>query len=190
MKETEIKTVNGFTTLSKEEFRHIKCSIYLFIIIVLFSFSSCVTIAHPRSYFPIKVLEGTVQMHIALIPTKSYSDVGRGYNDYDETLREYQKRFIPNSIPREERNSSSHIFFQDPRDTRYRKKSDRPAQKNEAAYFVEEITQGNELRWHIPRDFEIEVTMSNPHSETAICECSNKTFYLEPGKKKVLYFYN
>ena len=102
--------------------QRIKCSIYFLSIAALCSFSSCVSAAHPQSHFPIKVVEGTVQMHIALIPVKSYSDTGRGYNDYEAALKEYQKHHIPNTIPQEERNTSSHTFFKDPRDTRYRKK--------------------------------------------------------------------
>lgn len=169
--------------------QRIKCSIYFLSIAALCSFSSCVSAAHPQSHFPIKVVEGTVQMHIALIPVKSYADIGRGYNDYEAALKEYQKHHIPNTIPHEERNTSSHTFFQDPRDTRYRKKSDIPAKKNEAEYFVKEITHGNELRWHIPRDFRIEVIITNPYTETAVYECNNKTFQLKTGKKTLLYFY-
>lgn len=170
--------------------QRIKCSIYFLSIAALCYFSSCVSAAHPQSHFPIKVVEGTVQMHIALIPVKSYADIGRGYNDYEAALKEYQKHHIPNTIPHEERNTSSHTFFQDPRDTRYRKKSDIPAKKNEAEYFVKEITQGNELRWHIPRDFRIEVIITNPYTETAVCGCGTKPFLLKTGEKTLLYFYH
>lgn len=166
--------------------QRIKCSIYFLSIAALCYFSSCVSAAHPQSHFPIKVLEGTVQMHIALIPLKSYSDVGRGYDDYQIELR---ASLGPKRIPQGDHNTSSHTFLQDPRDTRYRKKSDIPAKKNEAEYFVKEITQGNELRWHIPRDFRIEVIITNPYTETAVYECNNKTFQLKTGKKTLLYFY-
>ena len=167
--------------------QRIKCSIYFLSIAALCSFSSCVSAAHHQSHFPIKVLEGTVQMHIALIPLKSYSDVGRGYDDYQTELRD---SLGPKRIPQGDHNTSSHIFHQDPRDTRYRKKSDIPAKKDEAEYFVKEITEGNELRWHIPRDFRIEVTITNPYTETVVCECNNKTFQLKTGEKQLLYFHH
>ena len=163
--------------------QRIKCSIYLLSIAALCCFFSCASGAHRQSYFPIRVLEGTVQMHIALLPIKSYSNPGRGHNDYEAALRSYQKHFIPDSIPIQERNNASPLFFCDPR-------SDGEAKKNEAEYFIKELTQGNELRWHIPRDFKIKVTINNPYREAALCECSNRVFQLKKNEKKVLYFYN
>ena len=69
-------------------------------------------------------------------------------------------------------------------------RSDGEAKKNEAEYFIKELTQGNELRWHIPRDFKIKVTINIPYREAALCECSNRVFQLKKNEKKILYFYN
>lgn len=152
-------------------------------------FSSCVSTDRHTAHFPIKVKEGAVRMQVTLIPLTSYSDVGRGYHAYERAVRTYQKVFFPKTIPVQEEHTVSPIIFSDPRDTRYKESGEIPAKRNEVECVVTEITEGNALQWYIPRNFKAEVTIINPYVQTALCECSNKIFYLKQNEKKVLYVY-
>ena len=157
---------------------------------------SCATYRQKTMHFPITVMQGSADMGVLLLPSRSFVE--------DESL--YKSQAIKRNKEREARNRRegvhSDLLRQTPSENDYQStiRMPPPASKPEMTYtdsgksFIPyqltkfALTAGEELSLQIPRGSYMQVTVTNSQAEPLEFQCSGHLFRLMQHESKTLEF--
>ncbi len=157
---------------------------------------SCATYRQKTMHFPITVMQGSADMGVLLLPSRSFVE--------DESL--YKSQAIKRNKEREARNRRegvhSDLLRQSPSENDYQStiRMPPPASGSEMTYIGSgkafapyqltkyALTAGEKLSLQVPRNYRIQVTVTNMQEEPLEFQCSGHLFRLMQHESKTLEF--